>query len=73
MSEHQPFISKIDINDEIINTNFDVVGSKYANLPMLSLGFHSFINQVREKMNDKQLKERLFYLVVNHFEHKTNS
>ena len=70
MSEHQPFISKIDINDEIINTNFDVVGSKYANLPMLSLGFHSFINQVREKMNDKQLKERLFYLVVNHFEHK---
>ena len=37
---------------------------------MLSLGFHSFVNQVREKMNDKQLKERLFYLVVNNFEHK---
>ena len=26
--------------------------------------------QVREKMNDSELKERLFYLVVNNFEHK---
>lgn len=70
MSEYQPFISKIDDIDNILETNFDVVGSKYTNLPMLSLGFHSFINQVREKMNDRQLKERLFYLVVNNFEHK---
>lgn len=70
MSEYQPFISQIDNIDDILETNQDVVGSKYQNLPMLSLGFHSFINQVREKMNDRQLKERLFYLVVNNFEHK---
>ena len=70
MSEYQPFISKIENNDDILTSKFDVVGSKYRNLPMLSLGFHSFVNQVREKMNDRQLKERLFYLVVNNFEHK---
>ena len=70
MSEYQPFISKIDYDSDILTTSFDVVGSKYKNLPLLSLGFHSFINQVREKMNDSELKERLFYLVVNNFEHK---
>lgn len=68
--EYQPFISKIENKDDILTTNVDIIGSKYRNLPMLSLGFHSFINQVRNKMNDYQLKERLFYLVVNNFEHK---
>ena len=72
MSDFKPFIKKINDIDDIFETETDLVQSKYQNLPLISLGFNSFIKQVREKMLDKQLKERLFYLVVNNFEHKIN-
>jgi 23S rRNA U2552 (ribose-2'-O)-methylase RlmE/FtsJ len=74
MSEikYKPFIQKIKDIPDIFDSNFNVSESKYQNLPLLSLGFTSFTKQVREKMNDNQLQERLFYLVVNQFEHKIN-
>lgn len=72
MSDFKPFIKKIDDFENIFKYETDIVESKYQNLPLISLGFNSFIKQVREKMLDKQLKERLFYLVVNNFEHKIN-
>jgi 23S rRNA U2552 (ribose-2'-O)-methylase RlmE/FtsJ len=71
-TKFKPFIQKIRDIPDIFDSNFNVSESKYPNLPLLSLGFHSYTKQVREKMNDKQLKERLFYLVVNQFEHKIN-
>ena len=72
MTNYTPFIRKIDDVPNILDKNNDLINAEYSNLPLLSLGFHSFINQVREKMNDDQLRERLFYLVVNKFEHKIN-
>ena len=72
MSDFKPFIKKIDDIDDIFESETDIIESKYQNLPLITLGFNSFIKQVREKMLDKQLKERLFYLVVNNFEHKIN-
>lgn len=72
MSDFKPFIKKIKDIDDIFETESNLIESKYKNLPLISFGFNSFIKQVREKMLDKQLKERLFYLVVNNFEHKIN-
>lgn len=72
MSSFNPFISKIENIDDIFDIESDCIESKYKNLPLLNLGYHSFLQQVREKMEDSQLKERLFYLVVNNFEHKIN-
>lgn len=72
MSDFRPFIKKINDFESIFEFESDLVESKYPNLPLISLGFNSFIKQVREKMLDKQLKERLFYLVANNFEHKIN-
>ena len=71
-TKFKPFIQKIRDVPDIFDSNFNVSESKYPNLPLLSLGFHSYTKQVREKMNDAQLQERLFYLVVNQFEHKIN-
>lgn len=72
MSKFKPFINEIPEIEDILNSSYNLSESKYSNLPLLSLGFHSYTKQVREKMNDSQLKERLFYLVVNNFEHKIN-
>lgn len=68
----KPFIKKIGDIPDIFQSQYNILESKYKNLPLLSLGFHSYTKQIREKMDDDQLKERLFYLVVNNFEHKIN-
>ena len=72
MSDFKPFIKRINDIEDIFDFEPNLIESKYQNLPLISLGFNSFIKQVREKMLDKQLQERLFYLVVNNFEHKIN-
>lgn len=72
MSDFKPFIKRISDVEDIFEFEPNLIESKYQNLPLISLGFNSFIKQVREKMLDKQLQERLFYLVVNNFEHKIN-
>ena len=69
---YKPFIQEIGKVNNPLNDTINVLESKYPNMPLLNLGFHNYTNQVRDKMNDEQLKQRVFHLVVNKFEHKIN-
>ena len=41
-TKFKPFIQKIRDVPDIFDSNFNVSESKYPNLPLLSLGFHSY-------------------------------
>ena len=68
MSKHIPFIKKLTFNNKIIDNDFDVIESGYENQPIFSLGYHYYTAQVREKMENNDLRNRKFYLIVNEFE-----
>ena len=55
----KPFIKEIGDVPDILENEYNVLESQYKNLPLLSLGFHSYTKQQREKMEDEQLKEKL--------------
>ena len=71
MTDYKPHILKVENVDDILNSNSEVVESKYRSMPLFSLGFHQYIHRNNNKLLDSQLK-RKFYLVVNQFEHNIN-
>ena len=68
MSNYTPFIKKLNFSKSIINEEFNLISSSFENQPLFSLGYHYYLNQVREKMESDDLQKRNFYLVVNEFE-----
>lgn len=60
--------NKINFKKNITNENFNIIHSNYSNEPLISLGYHYQLKQVRLKMNDEDLKKRNFYLITNEFE-----
>jgi len=70
-----PFIHKIpSINTDDIYKDTSVINSTTINMPLISLGFHSFIHRTKSAM-DITLKletKNKFYYVVNPFEHTIN-
>ena len=68
MSKHIPFIKKLTFNNKIIDNDFDVIESGYENQPIFRLGYHYYTAQVREKMENNDLRTRKFYLIGNEFE-----
>jgi 23S rRNA U2552 (ribose-2'-O)-methylase RlmE/FtsJ len=56
---------------DIFSTDSNVIKSQFIAMPEISLGFHSFIHQTKDKMSilDKVRKKKQFYYVVNKFEH----
>ena len=72
---HIPFIHKIPtIDTENIYKDNSIVTSSTINMPLISLGFHSFIHRTKSAM-DITLKletKNKFYYIVNPFEHNIN-
>jgi len=68
MSKYIPYIKKLTFSNNIIDNDFDIIGSGYENQPLFNLGYHYYTKQVREKMNDDELQKRKFFLIVNSFE-----
>lgn len=63
------------LTDDILEYDNDYKSSKHLNEPLISLGFHYYLHQSKDKMeilNDLKFKNKDFYLVVNEFEHKIN-
>lgn len=69
---YKPFITKIPIVDNILNKKHNIIQNRFENLPLLNLGFHTYIHQNKNKMGDKKLLQSKFYLVTNKFEHIVN-
>ena len=55
MSKYIPYIKKLTFSNNIIDNDFDIIGSGYENQPLFNLGYHYYTKQVREKMNDDEL------------------
>ena len=72
---YTPFIYKIPtINTDNIYKDNNIVTSSTINMPLISLGFHSFIHRTKSAM-DITLKletKNKFYYIVNPFEHNIN-
>lgn len=66
-----PHIVKIGNIPDILNSKFDVKQTKFQNLPLIKLGFHTYIHNNKDKMADPKLASK-FYLVTNKFEHIIN-
>lgn len=72
---YQPFIFKLDNGkNDILDkkpSNDDIILSSTINMPLISLGFHSFLHRTKNAMNiTKNLETKnKFYYVVNPFEH----
>ena len=63
MSNYTPFIKKLNFSKSIINEEFNLISSSFENQPLFSLGYHYYLNQVREKMESDDLQKRNFYRV----------
>lgn len=68
MTEYRPYIKKLQFSKKIVDNDFNLIESGFENQPILSLGYHYYTKQVREKMNIEEFKNRKFYLIVNNFE-----
>ena len=69
MSVNKPYVIEIKDIPDIFNSKNDLVSSLYLAQPLISLGFHTYIHQNKNKLMDSKLRESNFYLVVNKFEH----
>ena len=70
-----PFIHKIpSINTDNIYTDNTIITSSRINMPLISLGFHSFIHRTKSAMDIilKLETKKDFYNIVNQFEHIIN-
>ena len=72
---YTPFIHKIpSINTDNIYTDNTIITSSRINMPLISLGFHSFIHRTKSAMDIilKLETKKDFYNIVNQFEHIIN-
>ena len=69
--EYKPFVKEINFKNNIIDSDFDLILSKYENQPLFNLGYHYYTKQVRDKMDNLDFKKRNFYLIANEFENVT--
>ena len=70
-----PFIHKIpSIDSDNIYTDNTIITSSRINMPLISLGFHSFIHRTKSAMDIilKLETKKDFYNIVNQFEHIIN-
>ena len=70
MTIYKPLIHEIPNIDNIFDSDSNIIFSDCESLPLLSLGYHYFIKQTREKMNDDKIRNGTFFLVTNEFESK---
>jgi hypothetical protein len=59
-------------NIELSNKTSNLIQNEHINLPLISLGFHSFINRTKKSLSitNKLQTQNDFYYVVNPFEYK---
>ena len=67
-NQYNPFVKELNFKSNIIDSDFNLINSKYENQSLFKLGYHWYTKQVREKMNNIDFKRRKFYLIVNEFE-----
>ena len=68
MSDYNLYVKELELKNNILDLKFDYTESAYENQPILKLGYTYYAKQVREKLNDNDLKKRKIFLITNNFE-----